>query len=285
MRLLFPDPWHRPPLAACLCGLALLLAACASPQKTGDEGGNGEEKEPAAAEKSTETESGELDFLLSMRWEEARAISSNHMELPPHYRLTADEIEVLKTDPQGAPQRVRARGKIFIEMLLDEPARVLAQEAFVSEDEVILRGKPLLRRGDSVIEGLHDATVFYFLGSRLKVLGRHRLHHQPAVAVTEASAAVAPAARGGFGDPGPPPALPILQGPWAGGPNPLLPPLSPDTVPAAVRQKMLEEAQAVEVTPLFLPAAGGAAEPPAFELTGPPAPGEEPEKRNGASKP
>ncbi len=280
---------HRkrlPLLAVAFC-LALLAAGCANSSKEkeadGNGNGNGHEqngdgetpRKRAARDKDAEEDG--FAFLLSMSWEEARSITAQHLEMPPHCRLAADEIEILKTDAEGNAKRARARGKVFLEMMLEEPVRVLAQEAFVSEDEVILRGKPLLQRGGGVVEGVDDLTVFYFLGSRLKVIGRHRVRQMPEMPDETVKRAIVMGGRGGgggFADPGPPPALPVRQGPWAGGPNPLLPPLSPDSVPAGVREKMLREAGAIEVTPLFLPVGGSEAPaaPAPETIHGPPSP-------------
>ncbi len=252
-------------MTACLC-IVCLLVDCASREPKNGEGDAATEQQ--AKRKDALRSPDELAMLLSMNWQEACNISSQHLEVPPYYRVAADKIEVVKTNSEGGPQRVRATGRVFIDMRLQEPVTVLAQEAFLTEDEAILRGKPLLQRGDSIIEGLHNATVFYFLGPRLKVLGRHRVRHEAASSETIAKAIPAGYRGDDFGDPGPPPVLPILRGPWGSGPNPLLPPLTSDSVPASVRLKMLEEAQAVEVTPLFLPAGGET--PPDVEFVGPP---------------
>ena len=57
-------------------------------------------------------------------------------------------------------------------------AKVLCQEAYVSSREIVLRGKPIIQRGGSTIEGLEDRTVAYMIGSRLRVLGLHRISNQ-----------------------------------------------------------------------------------------------------------
>ncbi|MCA1964597.1 MAG: hypothetical protein LDL31_11680 [Prosthecobacter sp.] len=167
----------------------------------------------------------DLMFLLSMSYEEAVSISKESMELPgAEVRLAADEIEVLKKDRAGRPSRVRAKGRVYLESGTGEDiTKVLCQEAYVSSTEVVLRGKPIIQRGKSTIEGLADETVAYMLGWRLRVIGLHRLTNQTALA-----------------------GLPDL-GPWTGGPNPILPPLTEAAVPGDIREQMLKAAEAEAV--------------------------------------
>ena len=270
-----PALTQREPTGLLLSLVVMGLCGCSQVAKKAPSSEDGNTTEVPVKERSPDEEA--LSFLLSMTWEEACALTTQHLEWPPQWRLAAEEIEVLKAAPDGSPRRARARGKVYIELTLDEPARLMAQEAFVSEHEVILRGKPLLQRGGSLVEGLDDSTVFYFLGPRLKVIGRHRVRNE--VEVIAKAILVHPqggsgsGSSGGFADPGPPPALPLRQGPWAGGPNPLLPPLSPESIPPAVRQKMIDEAGLIDVAPLQVPL--GSDLPPApGEITGPPTPAE-----------
>lgn len=270
-------------LGSCLSLLWLGVCGCSQTPKT--EGDAAEEAPNEAPSKKRSASEEALSFLLSMTWDEARALTAHHLEWQPHWKLAAEEIEILKTAEDGTPRRARARGKVYIEMPLEEPARLMAQEAFVSEHEVILRGKPLLQRGSSLVEGLDDTTVFYFLDSRLKVIGRHRVKNQMEVIakaiLVNPSDAPGASGQGGFADPGPPPALPLRQGPWAGGPNPLLPPLSPDSIPPALRQKMIDEAGLIDVTPLQVPLGSDLPAPTSpVEISGPPAPLESPPKPN-----
>jgi hypothetical protein len=203
------------------------------------------------------TESGtDLSFLMTMTWEEAKGLSAQSLEVPPFFRLTADKIDVLKASPDGTARRVRARGKVFIEMQFADSGRVLCQEAYITDDELILRGKPLLQRGGSAIAGLDDATVFYMLGTRLRVIGRHRVSQEQVLLAESQKAATGVSGVGsgsGFAVLGSPPVLPVMSGPWAGGPNPLLPPLSAASVPEEMRVKMRAEAEAVKVMPLEAP--------------------------------
>ena len=233
--------WHRWGQALTTSAVLLLLLGCQS--KTTEEGG----EEAVPKEKKEKTEEGAelsegLAFLMTMTWEEAKALSAQSLEVPPFFRVAADEIQVLKAAADGTPRKVRAKGKVFIGMEFAESGRVLCQEAFLSDDELILRGKPLLQRGGSVVEGMDDVTVF---------------EHELVSEVRKAEVVMRKKAGADEGFPGAPPVLPIMSGPWVGsGPNPLLPPLSADSVPEEIRQKMRAEADAVNVMPLDLPGEG-----------------------------
>lgn len=163
----------------------------------------------------------DLSFLLSMSFTEAKVLSTQQLEFPPHLKIAADSIEVFKYGPDGKPRKARARGKVFIEMDFNEPAKALCQEAFINEDEVILRGSPILQRGGSMVEGLDDSTIFYMFGTSLRVIGLHKVNNQNEIASV----------------------MPTL-GTWAAGPNPLLPPLTENAVPATIRDSMQRAAEA-----------------------------------------
>lgn len=182
----------------------------------------------------------DLGLLLSMTYAEAAKISPQKLELPPFFKVAADEIEVVKTFKDGSPKKVRAKGKVFLQIDFREPAVALCQEAYFGDDEVILRGRPLLQRGGSIIEGLDDGTVFYMLGLRLRAIGLHRLTNEGQLA--SAMPSMSPGIRG-ISDP----ALPWRGSPWEAGPNPLLPPLSPSAVPDRVRRELEKAAEAEAV--------------------------------------
>jgi hypothetical protein len=167
----------------------------------------------------------DLVFLLGISYEEAKAISQENMEMQAgEVRIAADEIQVLNSERDGRPNKVRAKGRVYLETGSGEDiTKVLCQEAYVSMKEVVLRGKPIIQRGNSTIEGLTDETIAYVLGCRLRVIGLHRL-------TTESSLA----------------ALPDL-GPWTNGPNPILPPLTEAAVPGDIRDQMLKAAEAEAV--------------------------------------
>ncbi len=157
----------------------------------------------------------DVSFLLSMSFLEAQSISTQQLEFSPQLKIAADSIQVSKYTADGKPRKAHVRGKVFLEMNFGEPAKALCQEAFITEDDLILRGKPILQRGGSMVEGLDDRTVFYLFGSTLRVIGRHQ------VTPLNESAAL----------------LPALDH-WVEGPNPLLPPLTEDDVPIHLRREM-----------------------------------------------
>jgi hypothetical protein len=166
----------------------------------------------------------DLTFLLSMDYKEAKAISAQSIETANGARIAADSIEVVKMDRDGKPKKIRAKGKVYIETGAADGAKILCQEAYVNGNEAILRGKPILQRGGSIVEGLDEGTVFYLLGTRLRVIGLHKLTNEGSMLAN----------------------MPDL-GPWTGGPNPLLPPLNEGAVPTNIRAEMLKAAEAEAV--------------------------------------
>ncbi|MEY4484344.1 MAG: hypothetical protein RL693_1796, partial [Verrucomicrobiota bacterium] len=118
------------------------------------------------------------------------------------------------------------------------------------DGELILRGKPLLKRGRSLVEGLSEYTVFYIRGLRLQAIGSHRLTSKP-------------------GKPGKPgkdesypddepeawKVAPTWTRSWKEGPNPLLPALSPEDVPKEMRASPLLPPVSEEDLPRLLPPA------------------------------
>jgi hypothetical protein len=244
MQILFP---HRPLqrfaacCASCVCA-CLLLAGCESTKTNADAEAGAASAEDAAAVAPANAGTGatapiasagagdqaDVSFLLSMTWEEARKLSPQSLEVPPFYKVAADEVKVLKSDAAGKPLRVRAKGHVFMEVDFRERLTSLGQEAYIeSGGELILRGKPLLQRGRSLVEGLSDMTVFYIQGTRLQAIGNHRLVKQG-------------------GDSGAFDVMPTWTRSWKEGPNPLLPALSPDDLPKGMR-----------VNPLLPPPNGG----------------------------
>ncbi len=195
--------------------------------KTTDDSSNVEtaQKDKDEVKVSESADSVDLSFLLTMNYSEAKAISAQTMELPHGVRIAADSIEVLKMDKENRPKRIRAKGKVYIESGDgQDSSKALCQEALITYDEIILRGKPILQRGGSIVEGLDDQTVAYMLGTRLRVIGLHRVTNQDAMVAM----------------------LPDL-GPWAAGPNLLLPALAEDSVPSTIREEMLKAAEAEAV--------------------------------------
>ncbi len=191
----------------------------------------------------------DLSFLLSMSFTEAKTLSTQQLEFPPHLKIAADSIQVFKYAPDGRPLKARARGKVFIEMNYNEPAKALCQEAFITENEVILRGSPILQRGGSMVEGLDESTIFYMFGSSLRVIGLHKVNNQSQIADM----------------------MPTL-GSWAGGPNPLLPPLTEGDVPVNIRSEMQRAAEAEMLHQKTRELYGPAATPDATPAPTPPPP-------------
>lgn len=272
------DQPTRPLRLAGMLGAAvaccLLVSGCQSSTVEGESGeaGQGEgrgQKKARGLAAELESGGGDLGFLMTMSWEQAKALAVVTEELPPFFRVAAESIEVSKRAPDGRPLVIRAKGNVFIEMLFKDVGRVLCREAYISEEEVIMRGKPLLQRGGSVVEGVDDATVFFMMGPKLRVIGRHRLNNELQKMAAAGAISGSRESEGFAPLPGVMPTLP-MAGPWAGGPNPLLPPLSPSTVSDAVRQQMRAEAEGVAVMPLEVPSGEPVPLPPPSTM--PPAP-------------
>lgn len=207
----------NPRSAVALLAAALLCAGCSSlnTAATTDKTQTGT-KDVTLVKSPTD-----LSFLLSMSFVEAKSISTQQLEFPPYIKIAADSIQVFKYSADGKPLKARARGKVFIEMNFNEPAKALCQEAFITEGEIILRGSPILQRGGSMVEGLDESTIFYLFGTSLRVIGLHKVNNQNEIAAM----------------------MPTL-GTWAAGPNPLLPPLTESAVPSSIRDSMQRAAEA-----------------------------------------
>lgn len=168
--------------------------------------------------------------LLSMTYADAKKISPAHLEVPPYYSITADEISVLRKDASGRPQRVRAKGRVFVQIDFRDKLVALAQEVYLESDgEVILRGRPLLKRGRTVVEGLSETTVYYIKGTRLQVLGSHRIAKQEGGIASPHGGTFRPSYD----------VQPSWRKAWKDGPSPLLPALSPSDLPAEMRASPL----------------------------------------------
>jgi hypothetical protein len=218
---------------ALACGMVLPMC-----QSTSDSTATGTSAATAAANGKPMTEAEIADKqegvdvgkLLSMTFDEAKKVSPNSLSVPPFYKLTADEISVLRTNAKGQPERVRAKGKVFVQIDFREKLVALAQEAYIESDgEVILRGRPLLKRGRSVVEGLAETTVYYIKGTRLQVIGKHRLAKQEGGIESPHGGTIRPSFD----------IQPTWRRAWKDGPNPLLPALTPSVVPAEMRASPL----------------------------------------------
>lgn len=213
----------QPASALALLATALLCGGCSSLNTAAkaDKSASADKAQPASKDITLVKSPTDLSFLLSMSFVEAKSISTQQLEFPPYLKIAADSIQVFKYSPDGKPLKARARGKVFIEMNFSEPAKALCQEAFITEDEIILRGSPILQRGGSMVEGLDESTIFYLFGTSLRVIGLHKVSNQNEIASL----------------------LPAL-GTWAAGPNPLLPPLTESAVPSTIRDSMQRAAEA-----------------------------------------
>lgn len=149
-----------------------------------------------------------IDFLLSMSFIEAAQMAAQNMELPPLFRVAANDISHPRLAPEKELTEFKARGNVFLEINYSDPLIALAQEAEVTIEEVTLRGRPVLKRGFSVIEATSDKTVFYVTLQSLDIEGPHRVRHigdrlptptsppAPATSAPTATAAAAPAPEG-----------------------------------------------------------------------------------------
>ena len=206
--------------AAALLATALLCGGCTS-LTTANKSANADKTQTGTKDATLVKSPTDLSFLLSMSFVEAKSISTQQLEFPPFLKIAADSIQVFKYSADGKPLKARARGKVFIEMNFSEPAKALCQEAFITQDEIILRGSPILQRGGSMVEGLDESTIFYLFGTSLRVIGLHKVNNQTEIASL----------------------MPTL-GSWAAGPNPLLPPLTESAVPSSIRDSMQRAAEA-----------------------------------------
>ena len=208
-------PW-KPSFCACLlCAATLLLQGCAWVKKA-----DGAPKTQAPANTARvvpNPATATASTLLSMSFEEAALIAPQHIDVPYLPKVAADNIEVLRKFADGSPRKIRAKGRVFLELDQKDHAKALCEEALIDGGDIILRGRPIVQRGTSTVEGLSDVTVFYLLGSSLKAIGKHRLTNIKALA-------------GGS--------------PWQSSYATLLPPLDSGDVPAAVRDEMRKAAEA-----------------------------------------
>ncbi len=196
----------------------LSLSACTSTGKKADGTASSEKEKkgeaPPDAKKDAESPPVDVGFLLSMTYDEAQKISPANANVLPNYHVAADVINVTSKTSDGQPRRATAKGHVFLQIDFGDQLIALGQEALIGGNEVILRGKPLLKRGNTVVEGLEDTTVFFIMGTRLQVVGKHRITTDKGVTPTWPSS-------------------------WKDGPNPLLPALSPNDIPKGMRASPL----------------------------------------------
>lgn len=221
-------------LGLSVCCFSMLSGCATSPQS--GEGG--------AAKKEEKAE--DVSLLLTMTFEESKKLSAQSLVIAPYYKVSADVITVLKKDAKGQPVRVHAKGRVYLQVDFQEQLIALGQEAYIERDgELILRGKPLLKRGRSLVEGLSEYTVFYIRGLKLQAIGSHRLTSKPGTG-NEKYPDEEPTAWK---------VAPTWTRSWKDGPNPLLPALTPEDVPKEMRASPLLPPVSEEDIPLILPPA------------------------------
>ena len=239
-------------LNALLLCLVMVAASChtikdlTTKAKDGEPKEKREKKEKKTKEPAADSRDVNVDFLLGMSFDEAAAISGSKGEVTGVARVAGDEVKVLRTGPNGEVRKLRVSGHVFLEMAgPGERSAALSQEAYVTEDEIILRGRPVLQRGKGMLEGTADSTVFYIFGNQVRVIGRHKVRNETlAEAAGPRPDAVITKLR--KSSPSKPPSLPEA-GPWRDGPNPLLPPLDLSAVPESMREELRRQAEAEDV--------------------------------------
>lgn len=171
--------------------------------------------------------------LLEMNFEDAKSISPHTAQVGSLFRVAADSVEVLKTDSQGQPVKVRAKGHVFIEMSLAQRTTALCEEAIMTRDEVSLTGKPMVKRGNRVARATEQGACFWVSETRLHTAGKCELAQvdesvpQPMMLASNT---------GGDFFPVPEPILPPANASWVASTDNVLLPALPepaDTVAAA----------------------------------------------------
>ena len=98
--------------------------------------------------------------LLEMGFDEAKAISAPSADVGSQFRVAADQIEVLKADAEGKPLKVKATGHVFVEMNIGDRATALCEEAEITAQQAVFKGRPLLMQNSQVAKATHPATTF-----------------------------------------------------------------------------------------------------------------------------
>ncbi|TDU81712.1 hypothetical protein EI77_01022 [Prosthecobacter fusiformis] len=112
--------------------------------------------------------------LLEMHYEEAKAISPQCAEVGSIFRVAAENVEVLKTDKNGKPSKVRATGHVFLDTTLPERASGLCQEAIITSQEARLIGSPIMMYRGEVAKATSESTSFW-VTNRLQVNGPFKM--------------------------------------------------------------------------------------------------------------
>lgn len=145
-----------------ILGVVSSLVGCTTPPEP-------DEAAPATAKVSTAEW-----MLLEMNFAEAKAISAHHAEVGGLFRVAGDAVEVLKTDAEGKPLKVRAKGHVFLEMALADRATALCEEAVITPGQAVLGGNPMMMQGSRVAKSTSASTSFR-ITDHLRVSGRFEL--------------------------------------------------------------------------------------------------------------
>lgn len=180
------------PFLSCLtkcirrAGAAAVLASLASCSTLKETAATPETTEPLETASSSATETAAAATaspavslsertLLEMSFEEAQALSPQHLQVGPLYRVAADTVEVLKSDRAGNPVKVLAKGHVFVEMDLGERATGLCNEATLTIRDVLLEGNPMVKQGANVAKSTSDKTSMFIHYDRLNIRGRYEI--------------------------------------------------------------------------------------------------------------
>jgi len=172
-------PPHSPDLfpiiAALLALLTLGLTACEGVRITRIEQASPEASQGSGRPSISEEEP-DLAILLSMQYYEAAALANRRLEILPSFRIAAARILVPGPEAENSALLALAEGEVFIEIAGAEPATALCDSAQIGRDGVWLSGRPVLKRGLTVVAATSADTVFFVSGQRLDVRGPHRLY-------------------------------------------------------------------------------------------------------------
>ena len=138
--------WRATGLVA--CGYLVACEAIEKPEREVSEDGT-------RASSGTPDDFGDsvdINFLSTMTYVDAASMASQSMELPPYFRVAAENITHPRLGQGEELTEFTATGNVYLEVDFADPVSALCQEAAVNMQEVVLRGRPVLRRGQSIIE-------------------------------------------------------------------------------------------------------------------------------------
>jgi hypothetical protein len=99
------------------------------------------------------------------------------IEIASKYKISADQINILKKDSSGNAINIKASGKVVFQSTGNDKINVYCNECTVIDDEVACVGVTLIKRGGSVIRGDGDftAALFKLKDANIKLIGDHEL--------------------------------------------------------------------------------------------------------------